>query len=51
MLKAAWSSDSDDSTIEGSTDEEADISVPLNFKRYTIQDRHVVSQRPNRKNP
>ena len=47
MLKQAWSSSSDESTDE----EDGDISVPSNFKRFTIQDRHVVLQRPNRQKP
>ena len=47
MLKEAWSLGSVDSMDE----EEGDISIPSNFKRLTIQDRHVVLQRPNWKKP
>ena len=46
-LKQAWSSSSDESTDE----EDDDISVPSNFKRFTVQDRHVVLQRPNQQKP
>ena len=32
-------------------EEEDDASVPSNFKRFTVQDRYVVLQRPNRQKP
>ena len=47
MLKEAWSSGSDDSTDK----DEDDASVPSNFKHFTVQDRQVVLQRPNRQKP
>lgn len=46
MLKAAWSSMSDDSK-EG----EDTTNVPSNFKKFTIQDRKIVLQQPMRQKP
>ena len=34
-----------------STKEEEGIMVPSNFKTYTIQDRRIVTQSPNRERP
>ena len=47
MLKEAWLSGNDESIDE----DDGDISVPSNFKRFTVQDTHVVLQRPNRQKP
>ena len=34
-----------------SVGEEEGITVPSNFKTYTIQDRRIVTQSPNRERP
>ena len=34
-----------------SVGEEEGITVPSNFKAYTIQDRRIVTQSPNRERP
>ena len=44
MLKEAWLLGCDDSTDK----EEGDISVPSNFKQFSVQGRHVVIQWPTR---
>ena len=46
VLKAAWTSSSDDSESE-----EDAVSVPPNFKKFTIEDRKIILQKPIRVKP
>ena len=46
VLKAAWTSSSDNSESE-----EDAVSVPPNFKKFTIEDRKIILQKPIRVKP